>query len=92
MGWAAELELFDADVYVNMNDSELAVEVAMGNNPREIEHVEKHLERFDTVWVACRNQEIREGLAQRLEENGLADEPVVFRLFREFDSEEIVPG
>jgi hypothetical protein len=87
-GWTAKREMFDADVYVNMGDTELAVEVAMGDNQREIEHVEKHLEKFDTVWITCRNQEIREGLQQRLRENDLEDERVVFRLFREFNNEE----
>jgi hypothetical protein len=88
-GWSAFLEKFDADVYVNMGNTELVVEIAMGNNPREIKHLEKHLDRFDTVWIACRNQEIREGLQQRLAENTLDDDRVVFRLFREFDSEQL---
>ena len=88
-GWSAFLEKFDADVYVNMGNTELVVEVAMGDNPREIKHVEKHLERFDTVWIACRNQEVREGLRQRLAENSLEDDRVVFRLFREFNSEQL---
>jgi DNA-binding PadR family transcriptional regulator len=83
-GWNAFLEKFDADVYVNMGDTELAVEVAMGDNPREIEHVEKHLDRFDTVWVTARSREILDGLRQRLKENELATDCVVFRLFRDF--------
>jgi hypothetical protein len=46
----AFLEKFDADVYVNMGDTELVVEVAMGDNPREIEHVQQHLKSgFDAV-------------------------------------------
>jgi len=88
-GWSAFLEKFDADVYVNMRNTELVVEVAMGDNPREIKHLEKHLERFDTVWIACRNEEVREGLRQRLAENSLEDDRVVFRLFREFQSEQL---
>ncbi len=88
VGWSAFLEKFDADVYVNMGNTELVVEVAMGDNPREIKHVEEHLERFDTVWIACRNQEVREGLRQRLAENSLEDNRVVFRLFREFNKDQ----
>ncbi len=89
MGWSAFLEKFDADVYVNMGNTELVVEVAMGDNPREIKHMEEHLERFDTVWIACRNQEVREGLRRRLTENSLEDDRVVFRLFREFSKEQL---
>ncbi|WP_336327584.1 ATP-binding protein [Halovenus sp. HT40] len=84
-GWDAFLEKFDADVYVNMGDTELVVEVAMGDNPREIEHVQQHLEKgFDAVWVAGRNQEVLDGLKQRIEEEGLDLEQVAFRLVREY--------
>lgn len=92
IGWHAFLEKFDADVYVNMGSTELAVEVAMGDNPREIQHVEKHLDKEFLVWVACRNQEIQEGLKQRIREQGLEADRVVFRLFRDFRDLEIEPG
>jgi hypothetical protein len=89
-GWEAFLETFDADVYVNFGSWELAVEIALGDNPREIEHVEKHLDKgFEAVWVLCRSQDVLEGLKQRLEENGLLDERVVFRLLRELNGEDI---
>jgi DNA-binding PadR family transcriptional regulator len=91
-GWDAFLEKFDADVYVNMGSTELVVEVAMGDNPREIDHVEDHLERGFIVWIACRNNEIRDGLKQRLEENGLNPDSVVFRLFRQFNKLEFDAG
>jgi DNA helicase HerA-like ATPase len=91
-GWASKVEMFDADVYVHMGNMELAIEVAMGNNPREIEHVEKHLETFDSVWIACRNQEVSDGLRQRLEENNLLDDRVVFRLLRDFNSDQLPPS
>jgi DNA-binding MarR family transcriptional regulator len=84
-GWAAELEVFDADVYANTGETEIVVEVAMGDNQREIGHVKQHLETgFDEVWVACRNREILEGLKQRIKEQGLDQEDVTFRLLREF--------
>jgi len=91
-GWHAFIEKFDADVYVNMGSQELVVEVAMGDNPREMEHVEKHLKREFAVWVACRSKEVREGLKQRMKENSLETESVVFRLFRDFLEQEIPPG
>ncbi|SDX66037.1 ATP-binding protein [Halobellus clavatus] len=84
-GWDAFLEKFDADVYINMGNTELVVEVAMGDNPREIEHVQQHLEKgFDAVWVAGRNQEVLDGLKQRIEGEGLDLDRVAFRLVREF--------
>ena len=92
-GWTAKREMFDADVYINLNDSELVIEVAMGNNQREIDHLKKHLDsEFDAVWIVCRNQEILEGLKQRLKQNNLEDERVVFRLFRDFNTEENLPS
>jgi DNA-binding MarR family transcriptional regulator len=92
-GWTAKREMFDADVYVNLNDSELVIEVAMGNNQREIDHLKKHLDsEFDAVWIVCRNQDVLEGLKQRIDENDLEDERVVFRLFRDFNTEENLPS
>ncbi|MFA1610047.1 ATP-binding protein [Halobellus rubicundus] len=87
-GWDAFLEKFDADIYINMGNTELAVEVAMGDKPREIQHVEKHLNRDFTIWIACRNKEIQDGLQQRLQENGLDPDQVVFRLLRRFNDVE----
>jgi DNA-binding MarR family transcriptional regulator len=91
-GVEAFLETFDADVYVNLYDRELVVEVAMGDNPREIEHIEKHLDKDFIIYVAARNQEILEGLKQRMQEKGLETDHVDFRTFREFNDLEEVPG
>jgi hypothetical protein len=88
-GWASKVEMFDADVYVHTGDVEVVVEVAMGNNPREIKHVEKHLDKFDSVWIACQNQDVLGGLRQRLEENDLLDDRVVFRLLRDFNGDQL---
>jgi len=91
-GWTAKREMFDADVYVNMGNTELVVEVAMGDNQRELDHVKKHLETgFDAVWIVCRNQDVLEGLKQRMKENNLEDERIVFRLFRNFNTGENLP-
>ncbi|NLV13236.1 ATP-binding protein [Haloarcula argentinensis] len=89
-GWDVFLEKLDADIYVNMGDTELVVEVAMGDNQREIDHVKQHLETgFDAVWVACRKREILEGLKQRMKEQAVDMERVAFRLVREFNGLEI---
>ena len=90
-GWSAFVEKFDADVYVNMGNTELVVEVAMGDNPREIKHIEKHLDKDFIVWIAARNTEIRDGLQQRIKENELESEDVVFRLLRDFNNKEDLP-
>jgi hypothetical protein len=82
---------FDADVYVNLYDRELVVEVAMGDNPREIEHIEKHLDKDFIIYVAARNQEILEGLTQRMQEKGLETDRVDFRTVREFNDLEELP-
>lgn len=88
--WGGFIEVFDADVYVNFGWMELVIEVAMGNNQREIEHIEKHLKKgFDAVWIFCRNKELVETLRQRLRERDLLDKRVVFRLFRELNDVEI---
>lgn len=85
MGWTAKLEMSDADVYVNMDGVELVIEVAMGDNQREVDHVKKHLEKqFDAVWVVCRTEQIRDDLQERLEESDVQDDRVIFRIFRDF--------
>ena len=86
-GWNTSLEHQDADVYTSMGNTELAVEVAMGDNPREVEHVQKHLDNgIDVVWVACRNQDTLEGLRERLEEQELLGSSVVLRPVRHFNN------
>ena len=85
-GWDyPAIEMYDADVYNNFGSFELVIEVAMGNNQREIDHVKQHLETgFDVIWVVCRNEEIRDGLKQRLEKEESLDDRIAFRLFRDF--------
>ncbi|MDG5761345.1 hypothetical protein QA600_18605 [Natronococcus sp. A-GB1] len=88
-GWTAKRELFDADVYVNMAETELVIEVAMGNNQREVDHVQQHLaEGFDAVWVLCRDTTVKTALEQRLADQDLLDERVVVRTVSEVCSGE----
>ena len=63
----------------------------MGDNPREIDHIEKHLDKDFTIWVAARNQEILEGLKQRMQEKGLQTDRVDFRTVRDFNDLEEIP-
>lgn len=83
--------MFDADVYVYLGDTELVVEVAMGDNPREIQHVEEHLETFDVVWVTCRNEQARDRIKERLVERVCLDESVAVSLFHDLSDPETTP-
>lgn len=81
LGWTAKREMYDADVYVNMSDVELAIEIAMGNNEREITHIEDHLDRDFLVWLACRNKELKSKLRDRLRDTPhVSEDDVVFKL------------
>jgi len=92
-GWTAEIEVFDSDVYVNMDKLELAIEVAMGINTREIEHVKQRLDHyFAALWIVCRNEEVRDGIKQRLSEQDQLTENIAFRLVREFSDAELQPN
>jgi len=65
-GWTTKIELFDADVYVLMDDKELAVEVAMEANDREVQHAKQRLDRgLDEVWVVCPNKTVSSELAEK---------------------------
>jgi hypothetical protein len=90
-GHPAEIEQFDADVYVHMKDFELAIEVAMGDNPREIQHVEKHLGKDFVVWITAPNQEILDDLRQRVQENGLDPDQLTFTPLTRFQKMENLP-
>jgi len=89
-GRTAKVELFDADVYVLMDDKELAVEVAMRANDREVKHAKQRLERdLDEVWVVCPDEAVSNEIEQRMEEEGLLMDQIAFRLFRDFSDTEI---
>ncbi|WP_207587101.1 ATP-binding protein [Halomontanus rarus] len=88
-GGSAWRERADADVYATFDDRTIAIEVAMGNNQREIDHVEKHLDgEFDAVIVACRNQAVRKRLQERAADADIDRSSVAFRLVREFLGDE----
>lgn len=84
-GWVARREYEDADVYVRTGAFELAVEIAMTDSAREVEHVRKQFgQGRDVVWVVCRSEAVREGLQRRLDTTDLAGERVIFREVRDF--------
>jgi DNA-binding MarR family transcriptional regulator len=76
-GWAAKLEELDADIYANNGEHQIAVEIALSSRDREIDHVQKHLERgFDHIIIGAGSKAIQDKLVQKLEENKLNPESV----------------
>lgn len=76
-GWTADTEVHDADVYATNGEIEVAVEVAMRDTQREVDHVKRRLDAgIDRVWVACPTREILDGVSERLAGAGLLDERV----------------
>jgi len=89
-GWTAELERHDTDVYVEMDGKEIAVEIAMGDNEREIEHAKQRLtEGFHKVIVVCPNQQVISKLKTKMKENDLDMKWLEFRPLRDFKDTEI---
>lgn len=88
-GWSASLEDEDADVSVDMDGVRLAVEVAMEDKQREVEHVRDRIEAgFDTVWVVARSESVRQGIREQMEEGSSLIDRVTFRLVSDFCGEE----
>lgn len=89
-GWTADLERHDTDVYVEMDGKEIAVEIAMGDNDREVEHAKQRLEQgFHKVIVVCPNQKVITKLKKKMEEKDLDMKWLEFRSFRDFKDTEI---
>ena len=76
-GWTAKLETFDADVYANDGSREVIVEIAMGKNKRELEHIEKHLKKeFDHIITGCASKQIQNYINEKLEQNEIDGDSV----------------
>jgi ABC-type multidrug transport system ATPase subunit len=89
-GWDPELEHVNADVYVSLDGQDLAVEVAMGDNDREVDHAKERLEHgVDEVWVVCQNKSVIAELKQAMEEKDLPMECIEFKRFRDFKDADI---
>lgn len=46
----------------------------------------------EKIWLVCRNEDVRDGLRERLKETGELTESVVFRLLRDFQTAELAGG
>lgn len=85
-GWTATREKQNADVLAEHGDTTVAVEIAMRDRQREVEHVRDRLEAgVDGVVVLCRKQVVVEGLKEKLEEAGLLTEAVRVEVVQAFD-------
>lgn len=91
-GYAAKIEELDADIYANTGEHQFAVEIALSQSDREIDHVEKHLENdFDHVTTACQSKKIQRQLQQKLDSNSLDANSVDIRVIQEVYQEESWP-
>lgn len=83
------MEKLNADVYGLDGENEIAVEVAMGVNDREIDHGEDHLEKNWQTIVACRNRSVMKRLERKLEESDVDNEKVLVTTVRDLDSDDV---
>jgi len=88
-GWDAYIEKLNADVYGIQDENEIAVEVALGVNDREIDHIEDHLETGWRTVVAARNHSVKKGLERKLEDSDLDQTEVLTTTVRELDVDDI---
>ena len=88
-GWDAYIEKLNADVYGIQDGNEIAVEVALGVNDREIDHVENHLETGWKTVIAARNHSVQKGLERKLEDSDLNETEVLITTVRELDVDDI---
>jgi hypothetical protein len=79
------IEKSHADVFVNFDGEGIAIEVAMGRNDREIQHVSDRLEKgFDRVVTLCRNKAVQGFIQDRLDDVDVSSDQVDVLLLREF--------
>ncbi|QLG61971.1 ATP-binding protein [Halorarum salinum] len=90
-GWTATREKADADVLAETGDRVVAVEVALRDRAREVEHVRDRLAAgADAVIVLGKTRAICEGLKQKLDEEGLLRPSVVIEVVRAFEGVQAV--
>lgn len=77
--YTTELEFQNRDVYGSAGDHEIAVEVALGKNFREIKHLEDAIERgYTHIVVAARDPEVKGYVRRKAVDNGLDEDRVLF--------------
>jgi hypothetical protein len=79
------VEKSHADVYVTVDGEAVAVEIAMGRNDREVEHISDRLdEEFDRVVTMCRNESVKGFIEDKISDVDVSTEQVEIRLLRQF--------
>jgi hypothetical protein len=79
------VEKSHADVFVNVDGDGVAVEIAMGRNAREVEHISDRLEHgFDRVVTLCRNKSVKGFIEDKLDDVDVSSDQVDLRLLRQF--------
>ena len=79
------VEKSHADVFVNVDGDGVAVEIAMGRNAREVEHISDRLEHgFDRVVTLCRSKSVKGFIENKMEEIEVSSDQVDVRLLRQF--------
>jgi ferredoxin-NADP reductase len=74
-GYEAVLEARDRDVYGQSENQDIAVEVAMGGNEREIDHLENALEQdYGRIIVVCRSKQVKAYIQRKANERDLDPE------------------
>lgn len=86
-GWDTELEKLDADVYASKDGSKIAVEIALGPNQRELEHIDKHLNNdFQQVIIACKNTQVKNQLQEKLDPQQVDEHQIDWTTIQSLDS------
>lgn len=90
-GVTARIEDRDADVGLETDGVSIALEVALSDSDREIQHVnDRLLDDFDAVIVACLNNSVQRGISEKLEDTGLNTELVNVRVLRKLPKAELL--
>jgi DNA-binding MarR family transcriptional regulator len=79
------IEKSHADVFVNQEGEAVAIEIAMGRNERELEHVSDRVDQgFDRVLTLCKNSSVKGFIEDRIDRTAVSEDSVDIRLLREF--------
>jgi len=79
------VEKSHADVFVNVDGEGVALEIAMGRNAREVEHISDRLDQgFDRVVTLCRNKSVKGFIEDKLDDVDVDRDKVDVLLLRQF--------
>lgn len=83
------VEKSHADVFVNVDGNGVAVEIAMGRNEREVEHISERLDQgFERVVTLCRNKSVKGFIEDKLKDIDVSNDQVDILLLWQFLDED----